>query len=164
MNDHHCFGRFARRCVEHVQVGNGNFGAFAVAWAKTERVFQAALDDLVGYAYIHHVRQVVFGGSLGCGQANRRGKRTHHRRHTGFVHLFNLGRASLRCGLRITQQRLKFGTTHGFDAGFINVFNGHHRPFAALLARIGQGAGDRMQDTDLDGFGLRASYQWESER
>ena len=161
MDDHYRAGRLASGGVEHMQVGHGNFRAFSVARAKAECVFQAALDDLVGHANVHHMGQVVFGSGLGSGQANSRGKCAHHRRHARFVHFLNFSRARLWRRLRIAQQRFNFGAAHGFDASFVNVFNGHEYAFTALLARIGQRTSHRVEHTNFDGLGLRATHQWE---
>ena len=143
-----------------MQVGDGGFGALAVAGAEAEGVFQAALDDLVGHADIDHVRQVVLGRRLGGGQADRRGEGADDGRHAGFIHLLDLGNTGLRLRLRVTEQRFEFGAAHGLDAaGLVDVLDGHQRTQSALLARIGQRTGDGMQHTDLDRLGLRAPDQ-----
>ena len=66
--------------VEHVQVDHRDLRAHAVAGAEAEGVLQPALDDLVGHADVHHVRQVVLGRRLRGGQADRRGVGAEHRR------------------------------------------------------------------------------------
>ena len=142
-----------------MQIGHRHLGALAVARAKAESVLQAAFHNLIGHTDVHHMRQVVFGGSLRGGQTNGRCEGTHHGGYTCLVHLLDLGRTRLRGGLGITQKRLQSGATQRPDAGFVDVFNGHQRTFPALLARVGQRPSDWMQHADLDLFGLRATDQ-----
>ena len=78
VDDHHRARRFAGSGVEHVQVRHRHFGALAVAGAKAEGVFQAALDNLVRHTDVHHMRQVVLGCGLGRGQTDGGGKGTDH--------------------------------------------------------------------------------------
>ena len=106
------------------------------------------------------MRQVVLGGRLRGGQADGRRKSTHDGRDTGFVHLLDLGRAGLRLRLSVAQQRLELRAAERLDAARgIDVLDGHQRTQAALLPRVGQRAGDRMQHADLDGLGLRAGHE-----
>ena len=163
MDDHYRLGGFASRGIEHVQVGHCGFGALFVARAKAESVFEAALHDLVGHTHIHDVRQVVFRCGLGCGQADGRGEGTDHCGHACLIHLLDFCSARLGLGLRIAQQCFQLGTAQRLDAtGLVDVLDGHHRAFSALLSGIGQCAGHRVQDTHLDGFGLCSTDQRKS--
>ncbi|MCY1377523.1 hypothetical protein D9M69_651020 [compost metagenome] len=108
--------------------------------------------------------QVVFGRCLRGGQADGRGKSPHHGADTGFVHLLDFGGARLRARLRVAQHGFDFGASERLDAaGVVDVLNGQHCTQATLLARIGQGARDRVQHTDLDGPGLCPGDQRERE-
>ena len=61
------------------------------------------------------------------------------------------------CGvrLRVAQQRLELRAAQRLDAaGLVDVLDRHQRALAALLARIGQRAGHRVQHADLHRLGL----------
>ncbi len=109
--------------------------------------------------------QVVFGCGLRRGQANGGCKGTDHGAHTRFVHLLDLGRARLGAGLRIAQHGFDLGAAQRLDAAsLVDVFNRHQGAHAALLARISQGTGDGVKNTDFDGLGLSPAHQWKRER
>ena len=162
VDDHHGLGGLAGRGIQYVQIGDCRFCAFFVAGAKTEGVFEAPLHDLVGHAHIHDVREVVFGGRLRRGQTDGRCEGADHSRYACLVHLLYFCGTRLRLRLGITQQGLDLGATQGLDAaGLVDVLDGHHRALTALLARVGQCTGHRVQHTDLDGLCLCPAHQWE---
>jgi hypothetical protein len=135
-----------------------------VAGGEAEGVLQAPLDDLVGHADVHDVRQVVLGRRLGGGQADGAGIRADDGAHARLVHLLDFGRARGRRGLGVAQQGFELGAAQGLDAaGLVDVFQRHHRALAALLAGVGERAGHRMQHAHLDGAGLGPAHQRKGE-
>ncbi len=73
VHDHHRLGRLAGLVVDGDEVVERCFCNHSEARPEPECVLEAACDDVVGDAHVDHVRQVVAGGGLTSGKADRAG-------------------------------------------------------------------------------------------
>src|SRR5262249_46773588 len=73
VHDHHRLGRLAGLVVDGDEVVERGLGNDAEAGPEPERVLESAGDDVVGDADVDHVGQVVAGGGLTGGKADRAG-------------------------------------------------------------------------------------------
>ena len=143
--------------VDGGEIGERRLGDDAEAGAEAERVLQAARDDGVGDADVDHVRQLIARRGLRGGEADVAGIAADDAGDAGRVHLLDLGDAAVRRRLRVAE--------HGIDlaqpldaAGGIDLLDRHGGAEPALLAGIGQRAGDRMQHAELHAGALRAQH------
>src|SRR4029453_18431754 len=83
---------------------------------EPERVLEAARDDVVGNPDVDQVGQVVAGGRLAGGEADRAGIAADDGRDARRVHLLDLGVAAFRRRLRVAEGRLDLGAAQRFDA------------------------------------------------
>ena len=147
----------------HVQVVHRDLRADLVAGAEAEGVLQAALDDLVGDADVDHVRQVVLGRRLRRGQADR----ARVGADDGRARRPRSSSRPRRCRPAACSARRRAPPRASrrprLDAGLVDVLDRHQRAFAALLARVGERAGHRVQDADLHRLGLGAGHEREGE-
>jgi hypothetical protein len=127
--------------------------------AVLEGVLQPAGDDAVDHADVDDIGQVVARRGLAGRQADRAGVAADHGRDAGRVHLLHLGIAAFRRRLRVAEHRLDLRAAQRLDpAGGVDLLDRHDRADPALLAGIGERAGDRMQHADLHGGALRAQH------
>ena len=71
VHDHHGLGRLAGLVVDGDEIVERGLGDDAEAGAEAERVLQPAADDGVGDADVDDIGQVVAGGGLADGEADR---------------------------------------------------------------------------------------------
>src|SRR5262249_7047264 len=71
--DHHCLGRLAGLVVDGDEVVERGLRNHSEAWPEPERVLEAARDDVVGAADVDDIGQIVAGGGLTGGEADRAG-------------------------------------------------------------------------------------------
>ncbi len=113
------------------------------------------LIEQVGGADIDQEGRAVLGGGLAGGDADRALEAADIGGHALLVHLLDFADADLDLGLAVAQQRLELGATHRLDAArLVHVLDGHGAAEPALLAVIGDEAGDGMDHADLHGGGL----------
>ena len=156
MHDHRGLGRAAGRRVDLLQRVQRDRRDLAEAGREAERVGQAARDDLIDDADVDEVRQIVLGRSLGGRKRDAGGKRALHRKNAGFRQPIDFGSADVGLRLRVGEHGLELRAAHRLDAaGRIDLFEREQRALAALLAFIGETAGDRMQNADLQALALR---------
>ena len=73
MDDQHGFRRLTGSLVDGDEVVERGLGDDSEAGPEPERILEAARDDVVGDADIDQVRQIIAGGGLARGEADRAG-------------------------------------------------------------------------------------------
>jgi hypothetical protein len=158
-HDHNCLGGLVGLIVDGDEIVDRGLGDDAEARSEPERVLQAAADDAVDHADINDIRQVVACRGLAGGKADATGIAADDRGDTGAIHLLDFGVAAFRRRLRVAQHRFELGAAERLDAaGGVDLLDRERRTDAALLARVGQRAGHRVQYADLHGGALRAQH------
>ena len=155
MHDHDGLCRLARRVVDRGEIGQRGLRDDAEAGAEAERVLQAARDDAIGDADVDHVRQLIACSRLRRGEADIAGIAADDCRDAGRIHLLDLGGAAFRRRLRIAEHGIDLAETLD-AAGGVDLLDRECGAEAALLSRIGQRTGDRMQHAEFHGPALRA--------
>ena len=159
VHDHHRLRGLAGLLVDGHEVVDRGLGDHAEARTEPEGVLQAAGDDGVDHADVDDIGQVVARGGLARGKADAAGIAADHGGDAGRVHLLDLGVAAVRRRLRVAEHRLDLRAAERLDAARrVDLLDRELRADPALLARIGQRAGHRMQDADLHGRALRAQH------
>ena len=157
VHDHHGLGRLAGLVVDGDEIVQRGLGDDAEAGAEAEGVLQAAGDDRVGDADIDDVGQLIARRRLRGGEADAAGIAADDAGNAGRIHLLDLGGAAVGRRLRVAE--------HGVDlaqpldaAGGVDLLDRERCAEPALLAGVGQRAGDRLQHAELHGGPLRAQH------
>ena len=159
VHDHHRLRRLVGLIVDGDEIVERGLGDDAEARAEAERVLQPAGDDAVDHADVDDIGQVIARRGLAGGEADAAGVAADDGRDPGAVHLLDFGVAAFRRRLRVAEHRLDLGAAQRLDAaGRVDLLDRHHGADPALLAGIGQRAGDRMQHADLHRRALRAQH------
>ena len=150
MNDHDGFRRLSSAVIDGDEIVERRLGNDPEAGPEAESIGEPASDDAVSDADVNHIGQFIAGGRLRRGQTDVAGITANDARHASRIHLLDLGGASLRRRLRIAKHRIDLGAAERLDAaGGIDLIDRDCRAEAALLAGIGQSAGDRVQHAEL---------------
>ncbi len=150
MHDDGRLGDRAGGLVDLVEVLDGDPRHHSVAWREAERVFQAAIDDLVRNADIDDMRRVGLGRFLGSGERDGGRIARDDARHALLHHLVDFRRADFRLALAITQHALDLGSAERLDAtGGVDIRDRQFRAGPALRSGEGYGARHRMDQADL---------------
>ncbi|MCZ7676233.1 MAG: hypothetical protein M5U35_10625 [Roseovarius sp.] len=137
------------------KVADGELGADREARREAEGVGQAARGDLVGDAHIDHVGQIVARGGPAGGQADRAGKAADDGRDAHRLHPLDLLHPGLGVRARVAEHHFEFGAAQRLDAARgVDVRDRHLGAAAPQFTVLGQCAGYRLQDAQLDGVGL----------
>jgi hypothetical protein len=159
VHEHHGLGGLAGRLVDAHEVVERLGGARTEAGTEAEGVLQAPLHDLVGYADVDNVGQIVAGGRLGGGEADGRGEAADDGGDAVGLHLLHFLRAALRRRAGVAERHFQLGAPERLDAARgVDVADGELRTHPALLAIIGERTGDRLEDADLDRRSLRTQH------
>ena len=159
VHDHHRLRRLAGAVVDRGQVVERRLGDDPEAGAEAEGVLEAAGDDAVGDADVDDIGQIVARGGLADRETDRRGITADDAGDLGGVHLLHFRGAAVGRRLGVAGHRIDLGASERLDAaGGIDLLDRQHGADAALLTRIGQCAGHRVQHADLHAGALRAQH------
>ena len=156
MHNHRRAGRLAGSIIDRDQIIQSRGSHGAKARPEAEGIRQAARDDLIGYADIHNIRQVIARRCLGSGQADRAREAAHNRQYAFGLHFLNLGHATIGGGARIAEHHFNRGTAQRLDpAAGIDIGNGKLCAQAAIFAILRKRARDGLDDAKFDSARLR---------